>query len=205
VTDPADHPSYSTAEVARRLGVSTPTVQRWVDAGHLKAWKTVGGHRRIDALSAERLFAASEGATPRPAPAGATISVLVVDDNPDDRDILGALVETALPDASITLAANGFQGLVTIGRNAPDIVITDLAMPHMNGVEMIRELQHCSVRPGAIIAVSSKTREQIARLGSLPDDVGFIAKPIDHFVLIAALQAAAQRIAERSLDSFQTG
>jgi excisionase family DNA binding protein len=203
VTDPADHPSYSTAEVARRLGVSTPTVQRWVDAGHLKAWKTVGGHRRIDALSAERLFAASEGATPGPVPA--PISVLVVDDNPDDRDILGALVETALPDASITLAENGFQGLLAIGQFAPDIVITDLAMPHMNGVEMIRELQHCTMRPGAILAVSSKSREQVARLGSLPDDVGFIAKPIDHFALIAALQAGAQRIAERSLDSFRTG
>ena len=39
--------SYSTAAVARRLGVSIPTVQRWVDQGYLKAWKTVGGHRRI--------------------------------------------------------------------------------------------------------------------------------------------------------------
>jgi excisionase family DNA binding protein len=197
VTEPADHHSYSTAEVARRLGVSIPTVQRWVDAGHLKAWKTVGGHRRIDALSAERLFAASVGATPGPAPSAASVSVLVVEDNPDDRDIIGAIVETALPDASITMAENGFQGLVTIGQHAPDILITDIAMPHMNGVEMIRELQHCTVRPGAILAVSSRSREQLGKLGTLPDDVGFIAKPIDHFALIAALQAAAQRIAER--------
>jgi hypothetical protein len=52
------------------------------------------------------------------------------------------------------------------------------------------------VRPGAILAVSSKTREQIGKLGSLPDDVVFIPKPIDHFVLIAALQGAAHRLAE---------
>ena len=50
---PTCPPSYSTAHLARRLGVSVPTVQRWVDLGHVKAWKTVGGHRRIDAESAE--------------------------------------------------------------------------------------------------------------------------------------------------------
>lgn len=48
--------TYSTVEIARRLGVSIQTVQRWVDAGHLKAWKTMGGHRRISAESAEALL-----------------------------------------------------------------------------------------------------------------------------------------------------
>ncbi|XVJ69915.1 MAG: excisionase family DNA-binding protein [Rhizobacter sp.] len=49
--------TYSTVEIARRLGVSIQTVQRWVDSGKLKAWKTLGGHRRIDAESAEALLA----------------------------------------------------------------------------------------------------------------------------------------------------
>lgn len=48
--------TYSTVEIARRLGVSIQTVQRWVDTGKLKAWKTLGGHRRIDAESAEALL-----------------------------------------------------------------------------------------------------------------------------------------------------
>jgi excisionase family DNA binding protein len=52
----APRKSYSTVEIARRLGVSIQTVQRWVDAGRLKAWKTLGGHRRIDADSAEALL-----------------------------------------------------------------------------------------------------------------------------------------------------
>lgn len=197
MTDLSGPPSYSTAEVARRLGVSTPTVQRWVDAGHLKAWKTVGGHRRIEAESAERLFAAREPSAPVDASsAGPRVSVMVVDDNPDDRDILVALVETAIPGARIRVAENGFQALVAIGRNMPDILVTDIVMPNMNGVEMLRELStECAVRPSAIVAVSSKTPEQFAKLGQLPKDVRFIPKPIDHFEFIALLQTAAQGLA----------
>jgi excisionase family DNA binding protein len=40
--------SYSPKQLADELGVSVQTIQRWADAGHLKAWKTLGGHRKID-------------------------------------------------------------------------------------------------------------------------------------------------------------
>lgn len=185
-TAPSGPPSYSTAEVARRLGVSIPTVQRWVDLGHLKAWKTVGGHRRIEAASAERMFR-SQGSSPPPSP----LSVMIVDDNPDDRDVLSALVETALPAARLSTAENGFQALVAIGQNAPDVLITDIVMPNMNGFEMLRQLStQCVVRPRLIFAVSSQTPEQFAQLGDLPSDVRFIPKPIDPDAFIQAVQAA---------------
>ncbi len=188
MTDPATPRSYSTAEVARRLGVSIPTIQRWVDAGRLKAWKTMGGHRRIDALSAERLFDAQDiVALQRP-----PVSVMVVDDNPDDRDILVLLIEAALPDATVVVAENGFQALLAIGQAVPDILVTDIVMPHMNGIEMLRELAgQADLRPGTIIAVSSKSPEQRSPLGPLPGDVQFFAKPIDQLGFITALQAAA--------------
>ena len=188
--------SYSTAYVAKRLGVSIPTVQRWVDSGHLKAWKTVGGHRRIEAESAELFFkshaspsssAPSEGVLSADAP----LSVIVVDDNPDDRDLLVALVETALPGAAITVAENGFEALVAIGQKAPDVLITDIVMPNMNGFEMLRHLStHGDARPRAIVAVSSRTPEQFAQLGELPVDVKFIAKPIDQQQFVETVQAA---------------
>ena len=190
---PTPPSSYSTAYVARRLGVSVPTVQRWVDAGHLRAWKTVGGHRRIEAESAERLFRshAGEGAAAAAVPSEPSLSVVIVDDNPDDRDLLVVLVENALPGAAITVAENGFQGLVAIGRHAPRLVVTDIAMPHMDGLRMLRELaEHAEVKPEAIIAVSSRTPAQLAAQGGLPADVRFVAKPIDPADFAAALHAA---------------
>lgn len=185
--------SYSTAHVARRLGISIPTVQRWVDAGQLKAWKTPGGHRRIDAESAELLFdAQAKDAPTAPERADAALSVMVVEDNADDLEILALLVATALPGSRVALFESAIQALVAIGQNAPDIVITDIVMPHMNGVEMLRQLSsQCVVRPRLIVAVSSFTPRQLARMGALPPEVRFVAKPVDPQPFIDILQSVA--------------
>ena len=181
---PSGSPSYSTAHLARRLGVSVPTVQRWVDLGHLKAWKTVGGHRRIDAESAENFIRVQMeqrgGAATAPAEAVTPFSVLVVDDNPDDSDLLCALVEIAVPGARIVVAANGFDALIEVGKAMPDLIVTDITMPHMNGVEMIRHLStQGEARPPAIVAVSSHSAAHVHKLGGLPAGVALLAKPVE--------------------------
>ena len=186
--------SHSTAAVARRLGVSIPTVQRWVDQGHLKAWKTVGGHRRIDAASVVAFIQGRE----LPDGPGSAIeyvtaapSVVIVDDNPDDRDLLVGLVEAALPGAVVTAFESGFDGLISVGQKTPDVLITDIVMPNMNGFEMLRHVAALGEhRPKIVIAVSSRTPQQFAELGQLPDDVQFIQKPIDPQRLVDALRSS---------------
>ena len=178
-------PSYSTAHLARRLGVSVPTVQRWVDLGHVKAWKTVGGHRRIDAESAEdfiRVQAQQRGGEGLAAPADAVLpfSVLVVEDSPADRDLLCALVNIAVPGARIICAANGFEALIEVGKGMPDLIVTDIAMPHMDGVQMIRHLcAQGDARPPAIVAVSAQSPQEVESLGGLPPGVTLLAKPVE--------------------------
>lgn len=203
-SDPVDPdiPSYSTAYVARRLGVSVPTVQRWVDAGHLKAWKTVGGHRRIDAGSADALFrsqavttghapAAPAAATKPVAPASRALRAVVVDDDAGDRELLVALVEAALPGVEVTAVENGFLGLVAIGRLAPDVVVTDIVMPQMDGLAMLGQLAELpEVRPRALVAVTSESPSDLVRRGGLPAGVGYLRKPLDPAALAALLQQA---------------
>ena len=184
-------PSFSTAHLARRLGVSVPTVQRWVDLGHLKAWKTVGGHRRIDAESAEafiRVQMQQRGGEAEPA---VPFSVLVVDDNLDDRDLLCALVEIAVPGARIVVAANGFDALIEVGKAMPDLIVTDITMPHMDGVEMIRHLcAQGALRPPTIVAVSAHSAAHIDRLGGLPPAVTLLSKPVESTRFVEAVNTA---------------
>jgi excisionase family DNA binding protein len=186
--------SYSTADVAERLGVSVPTVQRWVDAGHLKAWKTPGGHRRIETESAERLFHSQIAGAGVPADEPAVRpTVIVVDDNADDRDLLAAIVKTALPDADVALYENGIQALVAIGQQPPTVLITDIVMPYMDGLEMLRQLaDRCIVRPALIVAVSADCDAQGRSRHSLPEGVRFVAKPIDPDPLVEMLRTGAR-------------
>jgi excisionase family DNA binding protein len=190
--------SYSTIAIAKRLGISLQTVQRWVDSGRLKAWKTPGGHRRIDARSAELLFeeheramTADTAAEPLSAPASRPMQVVIVDDDPIDRALMSILVQTALPAAQLRVAGNGFQGLVMIAKFAPEIVVTDVHMPHMDGFEMIRNvLADAATRPRLMIAVSARSAEELADFGQLPAEVRLLYKPLDHEAFVAAVREA---------------
>ncbi|MCR5885108.1 response regulator [Rhizobacter sp. J219] len=189
--------SYSTIDVAKRLGISLQTVQRWVDSGRLKAWKTPGGHRRIDAKSAETLFAQYEQTSvdvpvDSAAPGSQRlVEVVIVDDDLMDRELLATLVQAALPGAQLRVASNGFQGLVMIAKFAPEIVVTDVHMPHMDGFEMIRNvLADAETRPKLMIAVSAKNAKELAEFGQLPSEVVLLHKPLERDAFIRALQTA---------------
>lgn len=189
--------AYSTLEVAQRLGVGVQTVQRWVDMGRLRAWRTVGGHRRIDAQDAERMFAELEcthcmspDQPAQPAAVQQASKVLVVDDQPSDLELMSCLVMTLMPSATIIQAANGFEGLMALGAQAPDVLITDLVMPHMSGVEMLRQV--CCTQghsPATVIAMSAYTPLELRDLGALPAAVTLLRKPVDPVLLAHALHS----------------
>ena len=126
----------STREAAIRLGVALSTVQLWVETGILPAWKTPGGHRRIpvdvvDSIQQRQLNVLSSTHTPE------LFRVLVVEDDPVQRELYSRqFSEWNLP-VQLFVAEDGFEGLVLIGRHNPDLVITDLAMPEMDGFKMI--------------------------------------------------------------------
>ena len=139
----------STRAAAARLGVALSTVQAWVETGVLPAWKTAGGHRRIpsDAIEAIRL---RQQSVLDQAPVPRLFKVLVVEDDPVQRELYRRqFTEWRLP-IQLFMAEDGFEGLLLSGRHAPDLIITDLAMPEMDGFRMIRRLKsHSAAVRGA--------------------------------------------------------
>ncbi|MBK6275091.1 MAG: response regulator transcription factor [Chitinophagales bacterium] len=121
-----------------------------------------------------------------------TFKILVVDDEPDILEFLsynlekeGFLVETA---------ENGKQALEKAKKNQPDIVLLDVMMPEMDGIEACRTLREMPQFENTIIAfLTARTEDysQIAGFETGADD--YISKPIKPRVLVSRLRALLRR------------
>jgi two-component system chemotaxis response regulator CheY len=87
--------------------------------------------------------------------AKASRRVLVVDDDPDARELFSLVLEQA--GAEVTRAADGFTALRAVSERHPDLVITDIEMPRMNGVELTRQLRNRSATKAIPIVVITGT------------------------------------------------
>lgn len=184
----------TTREAARMLGISLRTAQLWVENGTLEAWKTEGGHRRISIASVQRLRAAEAGPAGLQSQPAEHLKVLVVeDDNILLRLYKSHLESWGLP-LTVATARNGVEGLILVGRISPDLLITDLSMPEMNGFGMLRTLTQTSYREGMeIVVVTGLDEATIAAEGGLPGDIRLLHKPV-HF---AALRALCEQLLAR--------
>ncbi len=183
----------STQDAANLLGVSMRTAQLWVESGVLPAWKTAGGHRRIARAAVERLVAERQAAidpvatlplAPSP-PAPTPLGILVVEDEPDLLRLFTLVIQGWGLPIELQTASNGFEALVRMGERHPDILITDLNMPGMDGFRMLRFLHTLSSgrTPTDIIVVTALGREDIEDRGGLPADIPVFTKPVPFSVL----------------------
>jgi len=184
----------STREAAERLGVALRTVQLWVEAGVLPAWKTAGGHRRISRAAVERLIAERSAALsgdsqrgdlsalpgPSPVPADVRLKLMVVEDEPDLLRLFTLVIAGWDLPIDVTPAANGFEALLRMGRDCPDLLVTDLNMPGMDGFKMIASLRGlgASFDDMDIVAVTGLSAAEIDRHGGLPAGVRVFHKPV---------------------------
>ncbi|MBF0422306.1 MAG: response regulator [Magnetococcales bacterium] len=166
------------SEAARVLGVANRTIHLWIERGILKSWKTPGGHWRIPRENVQAILKdrerqlAAQGKND-------VCRVLVVEDDPDAIDYYqDAFSGWDLP-IHLNTAENGFQGLIQIGEDHPDLIITDLKMPGMDGFEFVRNLQsRTNLKHTRVIAVTALKEKEVVERGGLPDDVPIFFKPV---------------------------
>ncbi|CAM8642837.1 SinI-like, DNA-binding domain [Comamonadaceae bacterium] len=176
----------TTREVGEVLGVAVRTVQLWVESGVLPAWRTAGGHRRIARSAVERLTRErSDMLVPvvhgQAAAGDRPLRLLVVEDDADLRQLFSMVVEGWSFPVELSTASDGFQGLVRIGQWMPDMVVTDLNMPGMNGFEMVRSLRAGGVSFVGlqVVAVTALSPGDVADRGGLPEGTALFQKPVD--------------------------
>ena len=129
----------TTGHVAAVLQVTIPTVKRWIREGHLKAFQTAGGHYRITEEEVER-FRAAQNMPAAPTVLPGPPRILVVD---DDVLLLSMLTDflTAEGRYTVEVAQDGYEGLIKVGSFRPDVVILDIRMPGLDGVQVCRRVK----------------------------------------------------------------
>ena len=117
--------------------------------------------------------------------------VLVVDDEPQ---ILRALrINLADRSYDVVTAADGQQALAAAAKAQPDIVLLDLGLPDMDGVDVIRGLRGWTAVPIIILSGRSQSAAKVDALDAGADD--YVTKPFNIDELLARLRAVTRRVA----------
>ena len=178
---------YTSVEAAELLGVTPRTIQIWADSGVLQARKTSGGHRRfqesvleafLNKLDDENQGAASE-TMEQPAPESTTYRVLIAEDEPDLRTLYEMTMESWDLPIEVKVVKDGYEALISLGVDRPDMLIADLNMPKMDGFYMLSAIANASDAIDThIVVVTALSPADIEARGGVPKNITFFHKPI---------------------------
>ncbi len=118
--------------------------------------------------------------------------LLVVEDDPDQRSILEMVLKSANYDVAI--ASDGAEGLEAIKRDIPDLIVTDLMMPNMDGAELVSRIRldnrYKSI-PVLVLTVVSDSEKEYSLLDLGADD--YCEKTIQRKLLLKRIEALLRR------------
>ena len=134
---------FTTSEVARYCAVTNDGVLKWIKSGKLRAFSTPGGHYRVSAEDFRSFLEKYE------IPIDETFfrggdrqrTVLIVDDEPQIRDVVRRLLGEMEPELKVEEACDGYEASIKIGSMRPDLVILDVMMPRVDGISLCRSIR----------------------------------------------------------------
>src|SRR4051794_31764190 len=128
--------------------------------------------------------------------------VLVVDDEPQITRVLRTVLTSQ--GYQVRTAAEGEAALSNFNEWRPELVITDLYMPHMDGVELCRRIRAMSTVPIIVLSVKGEEKTKVEALDSGADD--YVTKPFGIDELLARVRAALRRSGgDAELAGFEAG
>ena len=127
---------------------------------------------------------------------------LVIDDEPQIRRLLRVTLEAN--GYRVFDAATGQEGMVQAAQRRPDVVLLDLGLPDLAGVEVLKRLREWSRVPVIILSVRDGEDDKVAALDAGADD--YVTKPFNSAELLARLRASLRHSQQSSAESvFRTG
>jgi len=127
---------------------------------------------------------------------------LVIDDEPQIRRLLRVTLEAN--GYRVFDAATGHDGVAQAAQRRPDVVLLDLGLPDLEGVEVLRRLREWSKVPVIILSVRDREDDKVSALDAGADD--YVTKPFNSAELLARLRAALRHTQPQGADAiFRTG
>jgi len=194
MSTPTQEDYCGTFFAAKLLGLSVGTIQALVEKNELHAWKTQGGHRRIS-MHSIRDYQRQHGMKEAPAKTQ-YLKVLVVEDDAAMLEVFKSTIDGWTLPLDCSLMSSAMEALIDINTIKPDLLITDLKMPGVDGFELLRTLRaNPAFSSMVLVAMTGLSPEEIAERGGLPAQAVTIQKPVDMRWLqgfLAALVAIRQ-------------
>ena len=171
--------TYTTFQIAAFCGVRPTTIIKWVNENKIKAYTTVGGHRRI--LQSDLLHFLTQYKLPIPEELSkATKHVLIVEDDPAVGQLLRKALQKALNHVEIEWIKNGIEALLILGKSPPDLIILDVLIPVVDGARILATLRSdIQTRKIKVIGITGERLppEKLKFMQSYTD--AFYFKPFD--------------------------
>ncbi len=117
------------------------------------------------------------------------LRVLLVEDDDDNRELMAEVLTSC--GYQVMSAASGQDGLRTLSENSIDVVVTDVGMPGMGGLEMARAAKEIAPRVPVVVVTGWAERDDITRARGRDVDAVLI-KPVDPDTLTQAVTDVAQ-------------
>jgi two-component system KDP operon response regulator KdpE len=127
--------------------------------------------------------------------------ILVIDDEPQITRVLRAALTAQRFD--VRTANDPEEGLLLFNDWSPDLVVTDLMMPGLSGVEVCRAIRAHSAIPIVVLSVRDHERSKIEALDAGADD--YVTKPFNIQELLARVRAHLRRAPERTTTALEAG
>ena len=122
---------------------------------------------------------------------GSSVSVLYVEDEKSIRDQISKMMKQLFD--SVDIAINGFDALEMYKQNQYDLVITDLKMPQMDGVELCKKIIQINKEQQIILISAHKEIDELLKLINIGIS-GFLLKPIDMNIMLEKLYSTVKNI-----------
>jgi excisionase family DNA binding protein len=182
-------------EVGALLQVNPSSINKWVNEGRLAAFRTPGGHRRIRAGDLVVFLDMHKMPVPRSLSSAAKRRMLVVDDDLPQLQAIQRLLKPHMDRVQVALVSNGIDALVQVGAFKPHLIVLDVFMPELDGLEVCRRLKaNPDTREIDVIVTSGSFTPALEENAVSAGALRCLPKPIDIKLVLEDLKVSAPKM-----------